>query len=294
MLRFQTFPIYVLYSLHRQRDISSLWNQYFQEKKNAQENAVRQLVKLNFGEMVRFLQIAQEKNSLIGAAMQWELVEDLDPKYRNEIREYEKTVERLLTIISHTSVGNYLLSMIKPDAKVFVIPADWSQPTAVTWDRAEDEGGGIRIYFNPSAFRRIFVSPRRAPADEAEDTLFHELVHAMRKSNDRYGGKILMNRDFGNTEEFIATQIANIFHAARRRSDIYDSYHGEFRRKNEMYKYLIEDAELVMALKFFMQTEPLAKAAAFLHQPEYNPFRDFKQIERKSLKHYGVDEFMNL
>jgi hypothetical protein len=268
-----------------------LWNQYFLQKKNAEENAVRQLVKLNFGEMERFLQLAREKNTLIGAAMQWELTEDLDPKYRNEIREYESTIERLLTIIAHTSIGYSLLSMIKPDAKIFIIPADWSKPTAVTWDRSEDEGGGIRIYFNPSAFRRIFVSPRRAPADEAEDTLFHELVHAMRKSNDRYAGKVLMNEDFDNTEEFIATQIANVFHAARRSSDIYDSYHGEYRRKDEMYKYLIQDAELVMALKFFMQTEPLAKAAAFLHQPEYNPFRDFEEIERKSQKYNRISNW---
>ena len=212
MLRFQTFPIYVLYSLHRQQQIRPLWNQYFLEKKNAEENAARQLVKLNFGEMARFLQLAREKNTLIGAAMQWELMEDLDPRYRNEIREYETTIERLLTIISHTSVGYSLLSMIKPDAKIFIIPADWSKPTAVTWDRTEDEGGGISGSISiPPAFRRIFVSPRRAPADEAEDTLFHELVHAMRKSNDRYGGKVLMNEDFDNTEEFIATQIANVF-----------------------------------------------------------------------------------
>ena len=293
MLQFRKFPIYVLYSLHRQQAVDPLWTQYYQEKKIAQENARRQLHKLNLGEMIKFLQVAQEKDNLISAVIQWQLLEDLDPKYRKEIHEYETAIERILTIISHTSVGSNLLSMIKPDAKVFIIPADWSIPTAMTGAKTEEEGGGIRIYFNPAAFRRVTVSAR-STADETEDTLFHELVHAMRLSQNRFSRKLLVNRDFGNTEEFIATQFENVFHAARRKSDMYDSYHGKYRNKKEMYQYLIENPELVIALKFFMESEPLARAVAILHQPEYNPFRDFKEIEQSSLKYFGFDKFMNL
>lgn len=64
-------------------------------------------------------------------------------------------------------------------------------------------------------------------------------------------------------------------------------------RKEEMYQYLVEDAELVMALKFFLKTEILAQTAAQLQQPNYNPFRDFDKIEARSLRHFGLDKFMD-
>ena len=268
-----------------------MWNEAYVERQNARENAVRQLAKFNLGEMARFLSIAQEKDNAISAAIRLELVEDLDSKYRAEIEAYETAVRRILTIIAHTSVGSKLLSMIRADAKIFIIPADWTQPLATTSSMPQEEGGGIRIHFNPTVFRRVFISDRRAPADEAEDTLFHELVHAMRMSNDRYGGRTLMDEAFGNTEEFIATQFENVFHAARRRSDVYGTYRGGYLKRNEMYQYLIQDPQLIRALKFFLQTEPLAKAAVMLHQPEYNPFRDYKALEKRALKQFSVNRF---
>ncbi|WP_413990108.1 hypothetical protein ACMDCR_29960 [Labrys okinawensis] len=293
MIQFQKFPIYILYSLHRQQAVDPLWRQYFSEMKTAQKNAQDQLQKHHLEAMKRFQQIAQEKDDLISAVMQWQLMEDLDPKYRKEIHEYESTVEHILRIISRTSIGNKLLGMLKPDQKIFIIPATWNEPTAQTLLKTEAEGGGIRIYFNPAAFRHIFVSGR-PPADETEDTLFHELVHAMRLSQNRKSERALLNADFNKSlEEFVATQFENIFHAARRRSDVYSTYLGGYRNKEDMYKYLIEDAELVMALKFILQYEPLAAAAAVLQQPEYNPFRDLKEIEQKSLRHFKLDKFMD-
>jgi len=186
-----------------------------------------------------------------------------------------------------------LLDMINPAQKVWIIPADWDKTIAVTEPpKTEAQGGGIGIFFNPKAFRKVTVSPH-ATADEVEDTLFHELVHAMRFSQNRFFRKSMTNRDFGNSEEFIATQFENVYHSSRRKSDLYGSYYGEYKRKKEMYQYLIEDAELVMALKFFLQTESLAKMVAHLQQPDYNPFRDFNEIEARSLRHFGIDKFMD-
>lgn len=293
MLQFQKFPIYILYSLHRQKAVDPLWSQYYSEMKRAQDNAKDQLQKHHLEAMKRFQQIAQQKDDQISAIMQWQLIEDLDPKYRKEIHDYESTVDHILRIISHTSIGNKLLGMLKPDPKIFIIPATWEEPTAQTLLKTEAEGGGIRIYFKPTAFRHVFVAGR-PPADEAEDTLFHELVHAMRLSQNRKSKRSLLNKDFNNSlEEFVATQFENIFHAARRRSDIYSTYLAGYRNKEDMYNYLIEDAELVMALKHVLQYEPLAAAAAVLQQPEYNPFRDFNEIEQKSLRQHGLDKFMD-
>ena len=95
-----------------------------------------------------------------------------------------------------------------------------------------------------------------------------------------------------NSEEFIAEQLANVYHSSRGDSDFYGAYRGPDKRKKEMYQYLVEDGELVMALKFFLKTEPLAKFAANLKQPDYNPFRDYNEIEARSLRLFDVDKFM--
>jgi hypothetical protein len=258
----------------------------------AKGRAVEHFIKLDFKKLRRDLEVAGEKDGLIDAAMQWQLMDDLEPKYKKEIQDYESTIERTLTTISHTSIGRMLLDLINPQQKVWIIPADWENSIATTEVKTEAQGGGIRISFNPKAFRRVTVSPH-ATANEVEDTLFHELVHAMRFSQNRFFRKSVTNRDFRDSEEFIATQFENIYHSSRRESDLYGSYYGSYMRKEEMYQYLVEDAELVMALKFFLKTEILAQTAAKLQQPDYNPFRDFDKIEARSLRHFGIDKFMD-
>ncbi|HYJ90418.1 MAG TPA: M91 family zinc metallopeptidase, partial [Pyrinomonadaceae bacterium] len=232
--------------------------------------------------VIRALDHADEKDALIDAAIEWQLMEDLEPKYKKEIKDYETTIERTLNRISVDPFGRMLLSQINPSAKVWIIPADWTKPTATTECVTERQGGGIRIHFNPKAFKRITISPR-ATANEVEDTLFHELVHAMRMSAQRFARKPLENTDFGNSEEFIATQLENVYHSIRRESALYSTYNGAYLTQNDMYIYLIADPQLVSALKFFLDTEPLAQNAATFRGPAYNPFRDFKEIETKCL-----------
>ncbi|MEP7075632.1 MAG: hypothetical protein ABI878_07445, partial [Acidobacteriota bacterium] len=166
---------------------------------------------------------------------------------------------------------------------------------AITDPTSQDEGGGVRIHFNPRFFRRTFESSAVPTFDSREDTLLHELVHAMRFSTNRFARKPFLDarhENFPDSEEFIATQIQNIYRGSRRQNDLYDPYQREvFMRKDQMYEWLAQDAETVMFLKFFLDTEPVANAAALLKQPEYNPFRDYNQIAKRSHDIYGIKEF---
>lgn len=293
MIQFRNYPINIVYSLHRQKAIDPLWNQYSFQRTSAAKRAVEHLFKLDFNKMKRDLEVYGEKDGLIDAAMQWQLIEDLDPKYRREIHDYENTIENTLNTFSHTSIGKMLLDMINPAKIVWIIPADWDTPRGITWCRTEAQGGGVRISFSPSSFLKVDIGPR-ATGNAIEDTLFHELVHAMRYSQSRFNGRGLINPDFGNTEEFIATQFANVYHSSRRRSEWYDLYrYGGYKTKKEYYEYFANDAELVMVLKYFLKTEPLARSVANLKQPDFNPFRDFGEIEAKAKKIFGVDNFMD-
>jgi len=297
MIQFQNFPIYILYSLHRQRAVEPLSNEYWGARSRAYDSAMTGLKNLDLGRFLRQMQVYGENDRLIAAAKQWQLMEDSDPKYRREIDDYENEVKRVLTTISHTSIGAMVLNAISRASKVWIIPALWGKPTAITDQNTVAEGGGIRINFNPKAFRRVTEAPT-VVADGREDTLLHELVHAMRFSTNRFARKPVVGArqaNFPDSEEFIATQIQNVYRGSRKMNDLYEPYRGEaLMRKDKMYQWLAEDAELVMFLKYFLDTEPVAKSAVALRQPEYNPFRDYNEIAKRSHKIYGIDQFSEI
>ncbi len=281
----------------RQQAVEPLSNEYWRARKRAQDSAITGLKNLDLGRFLRQMQVYVDNDRLIEAAKQWQLMEDLDWKHKKEITDFESEITRVLTTISQTSIGSMVLHAINRRSKVWIIPAIWANPTAITHCTTEAEGGGIRIHFDPKRFRRVTESPT-VVADGRESTLLHELVHAMRFSTGRFARKPIVGArqvNFPDSEEFIATQIENIYRGSRRQNDLYDPYRGEIlMRKEKMYQWLAEDAELVMFLKYFLDTEPVAKNSIALKQPEYNPFRDYKQIASASHKLYGLSEFLDI
>jgi len=287
MIQFQTHPIFVLYSLNRQRAVESLSNEYQRTRNRAENSAFEGLKKLDLGRFLRQIEVYFDNQKLMDAAKQWQLMEDMDWKYKKEIEAYESEIKRLLTTISQTSIGSIVLNAINRTSKVWIIPALFSDTKGITDCATESEGGGIRIHFDPQKFRRNTEAPT-VVADTRESTLLHELVHAMRFSTGRFNRQPLpgpRSANFPDTEEFIATQIENIYRGSRKQNDLYDPYRGEvMMRKDKMYQWLADDAETVRLLKHFMDTEPVAQSAVALKQPDFNPFRDYGQILARSRK----------
>jgi len=280
MLQFETYPIYIVHSLHRQEKVEPMWQQFSNKRIAAKQRMKDDLLSMNFSGFKRDLKTFGDNDRLIDAVFEWQIVDDLEGKYKKEIEAFQRTIYSVLTNISHTSIGKQLLGMMGSQ-KVYIIPQDSVGP-ATTREATDEQGGGIRIMFSPDQFSKVFVGPGPS-ANAVEDVLFHELVHAMRLSNKRYFPRKVDSWDFNyNSEEFIAEQFANVYHASRGESDFYGSYNGSYLRKKAMYEYLEENLDLVRALKFYLSTEPLAAFVAHLYQPDYNPFRDFKQIDEKS------------
>ncbi len=293
MIQFKPHPIYVLYSLHRQQAVEPLWNRYYAEKKTAEKRGIENLF---HGELKRFLrdmQLATRKDALINEAIRWQLEEDISPKYDAEIMAYEQTIVGLLKKISKTQIGKMVLSRLGGAQKIWIIPANWTNPLAKTQKWDDETGGGIRISFNPGGFKSVYIGPGKS-ADESDETLFHELVHAMRLSQGTFGEKAITAEYFVNSEEFIATQVENIYHSAVTRDPraVFSTYQGPYKTKKEMCDLFVDYPELTMALKYFLDTEDVARQAAFMSTPDYNPFRDYKKIEARALKQLGVKELM--
>ncbi len=293
MIQFKPYPIYVLYSLNRQKAVEPLWTRYYAEKKTAEKRGVENLFQGNIKRFLRDMEIATEKDALVNEAIRWQLEEDISPKYDAEIKAYEQTIVSLLKKISKTQIGKMVLSRLGGSQKIWIIPANWTKPTAKTQKWEDNTGGGIRISFNPGAFKSVYISKGKS-SDESDETLFHELVHAMRMSQGTFGGQVITAGNFGNSEEFIATQIENIYHSAVTLNPraVFSTYLGPYKTKKEMYDFFVEYPELIMALKHFIETEDVARQAALMPTPDYNPFRDYKKIEARALKALGVKELM--
>lgn len=285
MIQFKPYPIYILYSLNRQKAVEPLWTRYYAEKKRAEERGIENLLEGNLKRFLRDMEIATEKDAMVNEAIRWQLEEDISPKYDAEIKAYEQTIVKLLKKIEKTQIGKMVLQRLGGTQKIWIIPANWTKPLATTTKWDDNQGGGIRIAFNPGAFTSAYISEGKS-YDASDETLCHELVHAMRYSQGTFGGQVITSGDFGNSEEFIATQIENIYHSAVTTNPraVYSTYNGQYKTKKEMYGFFVENPELIRALKHFIDTEDVARQAALMPTPDYNPFRDHKKIEARASK----------
>jgi hypothetical protein len=293
MIQLKPYPIYILYSLHRQKAVEPLWGQYYNQQKAAEKRALENLFDGNLKRFLRDMEIATQKDAMVNEAIRWQLEEDISPRYDAEIKAYEQTIIGLLNKISKTHIGKMVLKRLGGTQKIWIIPANWTSPTAKTQKWDDDQGGGIRISFNPGAFTSVYMGPGKT-SDESDETLLHELVHAMRFAQGTFGGRAITSGNFGNSEEFIATQIENIYHSAVNVGSraVFSTYLGPYKTKKEMYDFFVENPELVMVLKHFIDTEDLARQAALMSTPDYNPFRDYKKIEARTVRSLGGGELM--
>jgi hypothetical protein len=64
------------------------------------------------------------------------------------------------------------------------------------------------------------------PGSDADDVLFHELVHAVRRIKGVTSDKKEMDDDFGNEEEFVAIVLTNIYLAEKGKTQIRADHHS--------------------------------------------------------------------
>ena len=213
----------------------------------------------------------------------YEITEDKAPGPESVF--YERAVIQLLRLISSTRVGKLLFDSLNRNLEYWIVPKDFSDDKycgcgAYTFPGKPDEGGGIRMYFNPTDFNSL--TKRWQGAD---DILFHEMVHAYRMG--RVGYDVVnfakpMN-DNKDAEEFFALQMQNVYLASRGGRRFYRTYKRlEPVTKDTAYQYFVNDAEVLMAFRYFVENDPLAATVSrWMHPPDsFNPWRDHTVLER--------------
>ncbi len=200
---------------------------------------------------------------------------------------FENLVLEQLRIIARTRIGKLLLDSLSPATRYWILPLDLIDKldcdcSAYTFPGHPREGGGIRVYYNPTDFN----SPEKRWIG-SDDILFHELIHAYR---DGFVGYEVVNgatpmRENTNIEEFFALQMQNVYLACRGATRFYRTYNRlESVSKGTAYQYLASEPEAGRALRHFVNTDPLAsKVARWAGNPDFfNPFRDHAVLERMS------------
>lgn len=216
----------------------------------------------------------------------YEIIEDKTPSM--ESREYEHKVYRLLTLIASTRVGRLLFDSLNRNIRHWIIPLDYLDKAeckcaAYTFPGQPKEGGGIRVYFNPTDF-----NGSAQKWHSADDILFHEMVHAYRDGTVGYAGNNFkaMN-EYKTAEEFLALHMQNVYLANRGGVRFYRSYRSlQSVSKGTAYQYFAGDAEVLMAFRHFVDKDPLAKAVSrWMNPPDsFNPWRDQPVLERIYLR----------
>jgi len=209
--------------------------------------------------------------------------------WKQELDQYEATIYQCLRKIDGNPVGRMVLGLLNKQTTVWIIPksdkdlkkCNCAQTGPLKYDIQKDGSyargagsGDTVIQFRPEL---------------GDDTLFHELVHAYRYSYNKFQPMKINVRtgrlsDRQSTEEFLAHQMENIYLSQGKRPLTMDYKWAWVSDKKAIYDFLLENSEMLQTLKLFMRHEYLAMLAAHSFTTDYNPFRDYAQLEAKFLE----------
>lgn len=275
MRKFEQYPIVVNYNLHTRLRLESLENRLHEAHKFAAERRV----------------------SILATSTSDSTIEN--GLWRPEITQWESTIYRCLQKIDNNPVGRMVLGLINKKTTVWITPKSEKELKECTcaytgplnydlqMDGSYARGAGhgdTVITFDPSL---------------GDDTLFHELVHAYRYSYDKFQPVFMHVQDGRSrgtlkTEEFFAHEMENIYLSHGHRPITMDYTWARVLDKDAIYDYLLDNTELLQALKFFLRHEYLAMLAAHTFNTDYNSFRDFPSLEKKWLEGSSLPELPEL
>jgi hypothetical protein len=205
---------------------------------------------------------------------------------------YEKFILKALQSIDSTQVGTTLLTALRPDKPLYIIPGARERcpgkGSACAWQYEYEvkAGGGYRLWYNSEDWTQ----------DNFDDVLFHELCHVYRGEFGRRLRSPQVTGEFPDIEEFYAFQLQNLLRSSRKKNSLQYTYLSRDRthpsymsNKSSIYQHIVDSPEHIMALKHLLNTDTLARLVSNWQSPEYNPFRDYKILERLSLERFNRD-----
>jgi hypothetical protein len=268
MTQFKPYPIHIVYSKHNQDDARGMVSRLNREKDYEWEKFAN--------------------NAAI-------TTEDSDPAYQKEVEDYHRDIHDRLKAIEKVPFGKMLLGLLKSD--VYIVPWMPGKHCYCAQTRPLDYEIAPFDYSEGKGDTYIWLDPND---DFKDDTLFHELVHAYRYSAGKFSRRAMANNEY-NTEEFLAHQMQNIYRSFKRlwleftyNDGTVARHPGKWGTKEEIYSHYTSDPDFVMVLKHFLDFDDFARMIGKLPYPDFNPFRDYKTLERRYLRALGDPKIKSL
>lgn len=278
MHKFRHYPIFINYNI-------------FTEEERGQALMARTARFYGSAAGLKYVKEMEEARIKYGDAYDWEaesrkILVDREDKRRDEIQpeawshegmRYEIEVLRALETILTVPIGKLLLSLMTPREKIWILKDQGGPGVASTTPgiMRKDLGGGVRVYYDPMGLRDY-----REDSYTPDDVLFHELVHAYRYARlDTKGANHTPLRDYESAEEFIATQMQNVYLSQRGKMKFYLSHNDtSLVTKEKAYNNIASDPKAMKALDDYLRSERLASIVATWTAPYFNPWRDRKTL----------------
>ncbi len=211
---------------------------------------------------------------------------------------WEEFVADQLNTVCQNAVGKLLFDSLDPDVEVYIVPFHKDERRSCGCGGAgtlgvfnKKQGGGIRVFFSRG-------DPAMKGYYGADDVLLHEMVHAYRIGRVTWSGQKRTQLDGYNTaEEFLAIHLQNVYLDFRGRRHYYFSHWEPVKRsKGDIYSEFTEAGEPLLALKYYLDNEPVAQTVAtwpFPH-PDFNPWRDYPQLLNLYQRKWGYGQMTPL
>lgn len=196
---------------------------------------------------------------------------------------YEEDVRALLQAhILPTEIGTALFKLLPKDMTIWIVRFDelaqesFGVCNAITSQMTSRLSDGVRILFSPETW--AYTACGKLPGYRADETLLHEMVHAVRLARFGFEGTnhepLRMNKDH---EEFLAVQMTNVYRSEKKAKTFNHAYMTSALGTQAEVERTLASMDFVTALESFSD-DPFVAAVAGINTP-FNPFRDLKRLK---------------
>ncbi len=155
--------------------------------------------------------------------------------------------------------------MTREDERYNFVPPSWI---------GTGEGTDVTLHFDVNQYRRRRCSS--GPASQADDVLFHEMVHALRFMQGKANHVPTDDLFYDNDEEFLAVVATNVYISANGRTDLRANHHEhELLRPplNTSEGFLANQDNLKVLSIYRLVWSDTFNGFAMITAAQFNPFR---------------------
>lgn len=212
----------------------------------------------------------------------------IDPAPGPVANAFVTEVEKHLDLVASRPIGKVTLDSLNPKVDVWIIPLspeerpdDCNNCEAYVRTTTAAGGGGLRLYYSPT---ETVVGNKWVIS--SDDTLYHELVHALRFGWNGSPENSEWIDDYENKEEFIATIMENLYVSSRGGNQFYSHYTPPVTMltKQQLYERYAKSENLIRWFKRCTFSDSFIWAMARRTDLTFNPWRDREELEKKWVK----------